>query len=78
MPVAIIGNKFQEIYLKNRKEEIKNTREHAKILYNTAKSKDERDIYRIMLKLNELEEVNEVIEKCLQENQFLFQKVSTD
>ncbi|CAD8134130.1 unnamed protein product [Paramecium pentaurelia] len=78
LPVAIIGNKFQEIYLQNKKEETKRARKNAKTHYNQIQNQNEKEIYRIILKLNELEQVNERIEQCLKDNQFLYRSISRD
>ncbi|CAK62102.1 unnamed protein product (macronuclear) [Paramecium tetraurelia] len=78
LPVAIIGNKFQEIYLQNKKEETKRARKNAKTHYNSIQNQNEKEIYRIILKLNELEQVNERIEQCLKDNQFLYRSISRD
>ncbi|CAK71000.1 unnamed protein product (macronuclear) [Paramecium tetraurelia] len=78
LPVAIIGNKFQEIYLQNKKEETKKARKNAKTHYNQIQNQNEKEIYRIILKLNELEQVNERIEQCLKDNQFLYRSISRD
>ena len=55
----------------NQREEASRQREHTRNLYRSTASEDEKEIYKIMMKLNELEEINENIEKCLQDNQFL-------
>ncbi|CAD8133895.1 unnamed protein product [Paramecium octaurelia] len=78
LPVAIIGNKFQEIYLQNKNEETKKARKNAKTHYNQIQNQNEKEIYRIILKLNELEQVNEKIEQCLKDNQFLYRSISRD
>lgn len=41
-------------------------------------SKEEKEIYRMIVKLNELEEVNEKIEALLKENQFLYRSITRD
>ena len=41
-------------------------------------STEEKEIYRMIVKLNELEEVNEKIEALLKENQFLYRSITRD
>lgn len=41
-------------------------------------SREEKDIYKMIVKLNELEEVNEKIEMLLKENQFLYRSITRD
>lgn len=41
-------------------------------------SNEEKDIYKMIVKLNELEEVNERIEMLLRENQFLYRSITRD
>eukprot|EP01016_Furgasonia_blochmanni_P037560 TRINITY_DN4438_c0_g1_i5.p1 TRINITY_DN4438_c0_g1~~TRINITY_DN4438_c0_g1_i5.p1 ORF type:complete len:422 (+),score=71.00 TRINITY_DN4438_c0_g1_i5:823-2088(+) len=78
LPVAIIGNKFQQLYLDNQKKEISYQRERTKNLHKTASSREEKEIYHIMMRLNELEEVNQTIEKELQDTQFLYRSLMRD
>lgn len=45
---------------------------------NKIESTEEKEIYRMIVKLNELEEVNEKIETLLKENQFLYRSITRD
>ncbi|KAL4454274.1 hypothetical protein ABPG74_012231 [Tetrahymena malaccensis] len=78
LPVAIIGNNFQEIYLQNQKDDKNMSKKSMKRQYQETKNEEEKEILRIWLKINELEEVNETIEKCLQENQFLYRSIARE
>ncbi|EWS71859.1 cation channel family protein (macronuclear) [Tetrahymena thermophila SB210] len=78
LPVAIIGNNFQEIYLQNQKDDKNTSKKSMKRQYQETKNEEEKEILRIWLKINELEEVNETIEKCLQENQFLYRSIARE
>ena len=78
LPVAIIGNQFQEQYLKDLKENTQRERKFAKENVSKIESTEEKEIYRMIVKLNELEEVNEKIEGLLKENQFLYRSITRD
>ena len=78
LPVAIIGNQFQEQYLKDLQQNTQNQRKLAQQNVNKIESTEEKEIYRMIVKLNELEEVNEKIEALLKENQFLYRSITRD
>ena len=78
LPVAIIGNQFQEQYLKDLQQHTQKERKLAKENVNRIESTEEKEIYRMIVKLNELEEVNEKIEALLKENQFLYRSITRD
>ena len=78
LPVAIIGNQFQEQYLKDLQLNIQRSRKTAKDNVHKIESTEEKEIYRMIVKLNELEEVNEKIEALLKENQFLYRSITRD
>ena len=78
LPVAIIGNQFQEQYLKDLQLNTQKERKQAQQNVNKIESTEEKEIYRMIVKLNELEEVNEKIEALLKENQFLYRSITRD
>jgi hypothetical protein len=79
LPVAIMGNKFQDVYLSHKNNMTKKQRKMMKERVDDPKiTKEEKEIFKIIVMLNELEEVNESIEKHLRNNKFLYRSITRD
>ena len=78
IPVAVIGNQFQNVYLKDQKENTRQERQRMKEKLKATLIKEEQRIFKLIVELNELEEANGEIEKQIKENQFLYRSLSRD
>ena len=78
IPVAVIGNQFQNVYLRDQKENTRQERQRMKEKLKATLVKEEQRIFKLIVELNELEEVNGEIEKQIKENHFLYRSLSRD
>lgn len=77
--MAIMGNKFQDVYLSHKKRETKKQRKMMKERVDDPQiGKEEKEIFKIIVMLNELEEINENVEKHLRNNKFLYRSITRD
>jgi len=74
-----MGNKFQDVYLSHKNIMTKKQRKQMKERVDDPQiSKEEKEIFKIIVMLNELEEINENIEKHLRNNKFLYRSITRD
>jgi len=78
IPVAVIGNQFQDVYIKETRENKELQRRKTRERLNEDLPHDEKNIIQMLVELNELEEVNERIEDQLKSNQFLYRSLTRD
>eukprot|EP01017_Pseudomicrothorax_dubius_P007946 TRINITY_DN12559_c0_g1_i1.p1 TRINITY_DN12559_c0_g1~~TRINITY_DN12559_c0_g1_i1.p1 ORF type:complete len:224 (+),score=43.69 TRINITY_DN12559_c0_g1_i1:115-786(+) len=78
LPVALISNKFQELHTKHQKAEHLEQKAKTKAKLQATNQDQQKELYLIMLRIYELEEVNLKIEKHLQESQFYYRSLMRD